>query len=385
MTTLQPLLPHKRDQSLDMLRGFALAGVLFVFCTGDLEAPKNHVNTLLDEIIVWPKWILVENRMYNMLILIFGIGFSVQVNKAMQKQESLVPVFVRRLTGLLIIGFLHAILLSNRDILIFYGLAGFALLPARNFSNRQLLVFMILVFLILISPVIDILFKSPWQEIKTLREPNDLWGHLRYNWIYFKEYHQLYAVYVDMLAHFLLGFYIGRISLLQKIQNDKKFRNKIFLVAFISSMLLGPMEYAWADPIAYTAVYKMNIPWQKFLANTGLRFLWQLWMLASVALYISILIYLWVNRKTQEWLKPLGKFGQIALSNYLIQSIILVPYALLFNKFGNTPPFEGFILFLIVLVLQLLFSSWWLKRFRLGPFEWLLRSFTYFKWQPLKN
>ena len=224
-----------------------------MFCTGDLEAPKDHVNTLLNEIIVWPKWILVENRMYNMLILIFGIGFSVQVNKAMQKQESLVPVFVRRLAGLLIIGFIHAILLSNRDILLFYGLAGFALLPARNFSNRQLLVFMILVFLILISPVIDLLFKSPWQEIKTLREPNDFWGHLKYNWIYFKEYHQLYAVYVDMLAHFLLGFYIGRISLLQRIQHDKKFRNKLFLVALISSMILGPLEYAWADPIGYAA------------------------------------------------------------------------------------------------------------------------------------
>ena len=254
-----------------------------------------------------------------------------------------------------------------------------------SFSNRQLLVFMILVFLILISPVIDLLFKSPWQEIKTLREPNDFWGHLKYNWIYFKEYHQLYAVYVDMLAHFLLGFYIGRISLLQRIQHDKKFRNKLFLVALISSMILGPLEYAWADPIGYAAVSKMNIPWQKFLSTTGLRFLWQLWMLASVTLYISILIHLWVNRKTQKWLKPLGNFGQIALSNYLVQSIILVPYALLFNKFGNTPPFEGFILFLIVLVLQLLFSSWWLKRFRLGPFEWLLRSFTYFKWQPLKN
>lgn len=229
------------------------------------------------------------------------------------------------------------------------------------------------------------LFKSPWQEIKTLREPNDLWGHLRYNWIYFKEYHQLYSVYIDMLAHFLLGFYIGRISLLQKIQNDRKLRNKLFLIAFIGSIILAPLEYAWADPIAYSAVAKMNTPWQKFLSTTGLRFLWQLWMLVSVSLYISILIHFWVDRKTQKWLKPLGNFGQIALSNYLIQSIILVPYALLFNKFGNTPPFEGFIVFLIVLVLQLLFSRWWLKRFRLGPFEWLLRSFTYFKWQPLKK
>jgi uncharacterized protein len=39
----------------------------------------------------------------------------------------------------------------------------------------------------------------------------------------------------------------------------------------------------------------------------------------------------------------------------------------------------GFAIFLAV------FSTWWLKRFRFGPFEWLLRSFTYWKWQPMKK
>ena len=75
-----------------------------------------------------------------MLILIFGIGFHVQLEKAKQNNTSLVPVFTRRLIGLLILGFIHAILLSTRDILMFYAIAGAVLLLVRNASSRQLLV-----------------------------------------------------------------------------------------------------------------------------------------------------------------------------------------------------------------------------------------------------
>jgi uncharacterized protein len=110
---------------------------------------------------------------------------------------------------------------------------------------------------------------------------------------------------------------------------------------------------------------------------------WQAWIMICVLFYITILVGLSSNNHFKRWLQPLAAFGQMALSNYLIQSLILVPYALLFDKFNNTPPLQGFILFLIVFIFQLLFSVWWLKRFRFGPFEWLLRSFTYWKWQPI--
>jgi uncharacterized protein len=112
---------------------------------------------------------------------------------------------------------------------------------------------------------------------------------------------------------------------------------------------------------------------------------WELWMLVSVTLYITTLFSLWTSVKRRRLLNPLASFGQMALSNYLIQSIILVPYLLAFDKYNNVPPFNGFILFLIVLALQLLFSGWWMNRYLMGPFEWLLRSFTYWHWQPLKR
>ena len=116
-----------------------------------------------------------------------------------------------------------------------------------------------------------------------------------------------------------------------------------------------------------------------------MRSIWQIWMFVSVTLYSTLLISLLVSDKTKKYLKPLAAFGQMALSNYLMQSLLLVPYLLLFNKYDNLPPLNGFILFVVVLAMQLSFSAWWMARYKMGPFEWLLRSFTYWKWQPLKR
>lgn len=385
MTTLQPLAQGNRDQTLDILRGFALAGVLFVFCVSDIGVAKGYTNSIWDELIAWPKWVLIEGRMYGMLIVIFGIGFSVQVNKAIQKGESLVPVFLRRLTGLLIIGFIHAILISNRDILMFYALAGFALLPARNFSNRQLIIFMIIVLFSLVTPVIKMISGNPWKDAGDLTQPNNVYDHLKFNWRYFKAYHQLYGIYIDMLFHFLLGFYLHRAGFFDKLKTNKKFRNKLLLVTSICFLILGTGYYMWVDPVIWAFVIKTESPLQKFLTLTFINTYWQGWVICSVFFYILILIALSSKDHLKNCFKPLAAFGQMALSNYLIQSLILVPYALWFNKFNNMPAFNGFALFLVAFALQLLFSVWWLKKYKLGPFEWLLRSFTYWKWQSVKK
>jgi uncharacterized protein len=105
---------------------------------------------------------------------------------------------------------------------------------------------------------------------------------------------------------------------------------------------------------------------------------------ACVTLYATVLISLARSAKGR-WLLPLASFGQMALSNYLIQSLVLVPYFLLTNKFKTVAPTEGLILFIVFFALQLLFSTWWMKKYTMGPFEWVLRSFTYWKWQPLKK
>jgi uncharacterized membrane protein YeiB len=119
-----------------------------------------------------------------------------------------------------------------------------------------------------------------------------------------------------------------------------------------------------------------------FFLALAFRTLWELWMLISAILYGILLIILASKIKGKKILTPLASFGQMALSNYLIQSLMLVPYLLITDKIRVIAPTEGLITFVIVITLQLIFSQWWMSKYKFGPFEWLLRSFTYWKWQP---
>lgn len=382
-TTLQPLSQADRDTSLDMLRGFALAGVLLTFCAGDVGVSTTYTNSFLDEAVKWTKWILIENRMYTMLIIIFGIGFHVQLEKAKKKGVSLVPIFTRRLIGLLLLGFVHAILLSTRDILMFYGIAGIVLLLVRNATNRQLFVIIAMIFFVIVPIVAR--FQGGGFKAFSLIQPNNYADHIVHNWQFFKLYHQIYFIYCEMIMYFMLGYILGRVDLLKKLRTNRKFRSRLLIASLIGTAILIPVHYFWLINVFRGFVLGLHYSWEKFLAATFVRTLWLLWMLVSVTLYVTTLISLWNSAKAKKWLNPLSAFGQMALSNYLIQSLILVPYLLAFDKYNNLPPFNGFILFLIALAAQLLFSGWWMARYTMGPFEWLLRSFTYWKWQPIKK
>ena len=381
-TALQPLSQTNRDTTLDLLRGFALAGVLLTFCITDVGAGANYKSTLLDDIVNWPKFLLIENRMYTTLIIVFGIGFYVQLEKARQKNVSINAPFTRRLMGLLLIGFAHAIILSTRDVLMFYGIAGLFLLPMRNLSNRWLVAIIAIIFIVII-PLVSMVADG--YQVFEFPKPNNYIDHLKHNWKVFTLYHQIYPIYFEMLFHFMLGFIIGRTGFLQRMTTDKILRRKLLIGSLIGAAILIPGCFFWLPKLFRQVVTGLPYMWQKIALATGYRLIWQVCMIACVTLYSTSLISLWRTRRGKILLTPLAAFGQMTLSNYLIQSIILVPYLLLFDKYDNLPPFSGFILFLITLGLQLVFSSWWMARYTMGPFEWLLRSFTYWKWQRIKK
>lgn len=381
---LQPLSASNRDKNLDILRGFALAGVLFIFCVSDNAPSYGYADTVFDETISWFKWIFVESRMYTMLIIIFGIGFHVQLEKAKQQIEPLTPAFSRRIIGLLILGFIHATILSSRDILMFYGAAGAALLLVRNASVKQLLLFMVLLFYVIV-PIIQYNVPNAWPKAAALKEPNEYGDYLQYNWQFFIYYHQVYTIYTEMLLYFMLGFILSKSGIFQKIKTHNLFRLRLLIVSIIGAMLFIPFWYYWVPNNLENALSGVTDKKIQVLISFAYRTLWLVWMVVSVMMYATILISAATKFIGKTILSPLAAFGQMALSNYLIQSIILVPYLLIADKIKGIAPSEGLITFAVVLALQLVFSQWWMSRYRFGPFEWLLRSFTYWKWQPNKK
>ena len=381
MSSLQPLSPSQRDTSLDILRGFALAGVLLTFCITDTRSAPGYTKTFLDELIDWPKWLLIESRMYTMLITIFGIGFHIQLQKARRKEVAFAPVFLRRIIGLLILGFLHAIFLSTRDILMFYGISGAVLLLLRNAKTWQL--WTVMGFIFVASPLIMNYFQEGYKAF-SLTQANNYSDHIRHNWEFFLLYHQVYLIYGEMLLYFMLGYMLSSSGIFDRLKNDKKLRRRLLVISLIGTAVLIPLNYYYLPGI-FPLFRNIKPQWVLYTAVLGVRLAWQACMMVSVMLYAVLLLGLYKTVKGRKWLSPLAAFGQMSLSNYLIQSIVLVPYLLAFDKYDNMPPFNGFVLFLCMLALQIVFSNWWMARYVLGPFEWLLRSFTYWRWQKIRR
>jgi uncharacterized protein len=115
--------------------------------------------------------------------------------------------------------------------------------------------------------------------------------------------------------------------------------------------------------------------------------LFNLGQLVLAAGYLGVVVLLVGRPSGHAVLKPLAPFGRMALTNYIMQSAILV---LLFHGYagglyGSVPRAQQMLVVVAIVVVQILFSSWWLKHFRFGPLEWLWRSATYMSWQPLRR
>jgi uncharacterized protein len=103
--------------------------------------------------------------------------------------------------------------------------------------------------------------------------------------------------------------------------------------------------------------------------------------------HLSLIMLLYKNNVFGFLWKWLSKVGQMAFTNYLMQSIICVTifYGFGFGVFGTLERYQWYIVVASVWVFQIIFSNVWLRYFRFGPFEWLWRSITYWKKQPMKK
>jgi uncharacterized protein len=107
-----------------------------------------------------------------------------------------------------------------------------------------------------------------------------------------------------------------------------------------------------------------------------------------LAFAYAAVVLLWVDSgRLRAVAKALAAAGQMALTNYLTESVVLgfVFYGYGFGWFGRIGPAGGLMMAVILYGLQLSFSELWLQRYRFGPVEWLWRSLTYGQWQTLQR
>ncbi|MGH9602278.1 MAG: DUF418 domain-containing protein [Terriglobales bacterium] len=406
MPVLAPVSASERLEEVDLLRGWALLGILLVnmhffswpLFTIFLKRQWENPADLWAEIAIG---FFAQGKFYTLFSFLFGFGFSIFLLKGEQKGRSAMGLFARRLLVLMAIGVVHAFLIWAGDILLLYAMVGFLLFLFRKTKSRTLLIWWCILTL---APMLlmgtgvlaahfdpgtaaDMQKDGAVQEAKlrtVIAEAERVMPSGSFTEITRIRSLELFTFYQFMpffapsvLAMFLLGLYAGRQGILHRVREHLPLFRKLRLAGF----LLGV-------PLSAVAVWAMYH--SSMLVPSPIGLLGGLAGALGAPLlglgYASFWVLLYQDAKWKARLGPMTQMGRVALTNYLLQSLICttVFYGTGLGLFGRYGPAMTLPLVFVIYFAEMALSVWWLKRFQFGPAEWLWRSLTYAKVQPMR-
>ena len=373
--SLEPVLPGERSAELDVIRGFALFGVLLAYTVWNLGAPPEQTWSATDRALNPVLAFAVDSKAFSLFTFLFGLGFAIQLSRARARGASVAPVYSRRLIVLLVIGLLHALLLRNGDVLVPYAVLGFALLAARNSSGSTLALLAVASFLYpYLARAAGEAAGFPFVE----RPETEGMGHLEANLLWLRYwYANAIFEWPAMLPLFFLGLHFGRRPLRDSLGRPAPELARVL----VGGLVLAALAYTARGPLAATWP-GTSLPLARQIT---LGFLWTAHAWSLAAAYAVSLVLLLRRPAGRRVLAPIGAVGRMALTNYLLQALLIVPACIVFGLYDRVTPTLGVFLALAVGAVQVPASSWWLRRFRFGPVEWIWRSLTYGRPQPMRG
>jgi len=399
---------NERISIIDAFRGFALAGIVlthmvehYIAAMAPPDLAASFAPGPIDQIIQGLMFILITGKFFALFSFLFGLSFFIQMDRAARKEVDFRVRFVWRLVILLLIGYLHS-LFYRGDILTIYAILGFFLVFFYNVRSSLLLAMAAILLLgagryavfalyggATIIPGGDLAPDSSQYVVYfdalmngSLRDvfaSNAINGHLTKMEFQVNFFGRWYLTF----AFFLLGLWAGRIRLFQRLgelQGSFKKALWVSVACMIGFMIAtaflfsqgsgeneGPQFDRWSDMFALTALDLFNFS------------------LTIALLCTFVLIF---SRPTGG--KVLGKlapYGRMALTNYFMQTVFgtFILYHWGLGLMTELPNSQTLLIALGIITAQVIFSSWWLSRFRYGPLEWLWRSGTYLAWQQLRR
>lgn len=397
---------QKKDRiiSLDVLRGVALLGILVMNIQGFAMPEAAYANpTVYGDLtganrLVWMfSHLFFDMKMMNLFAILYGAGIILLTERLEKRGEKVVGLHYRRTFWLLLIGLAHAYFLWVGDILVTYALTALIIVWFRKFRPRTLIICSLIFFTIgtflMVGTGISMDFMPP-ESAAELRadwnpEPNHISDELiayRGSWqdqneyrfpssIEFQTVGFLFFMFWRTAGLMLLGMALYKWGVLSAKLSRRTYR----LLALVGlSVGLSIVGYGMAQIMADE--------WSFNSSRFGMIGQFNYWGSIPVSLGYIGAICLILLRVGQNWLtNRLAAVGRMALTNYLLQTIIATTifYGHGFGLFGDVERVGQLLITLGVWAFQLIFSQWWLSRFRFGFFEWIWRSLTYWKVQPL--
>jgi uncharacterized protein len=408
----EPLRPRPGKQRLvvlDVLRGFALFGILLVNVLGfsgvrAMGAEAEGIDRLVFEFIRF----FAQAKFLSLFAVLFGIGFTMQLASLQRQGAGLFPLYWRRLAALFVIGLLHT-RLEPAEVLAVYALCGAVLVLFRDVTWKVvLLVGVVLTGLpylhtAVVTPayVADPAAQmAPEVPAETAAEPdaedemhawNPYLGGLAikvhsggsfadvvaYNHEFTaRRWTTSWVSYLWMtipLPLMMFGMLIGRSEILTRIAEERRRLKRVFGFGLAGGVGLGALVFFLYDLAGKDG---WN-PWVAFPADWGFG-LSGLVMAMAYAAGLLLLLQRPVGAILEATLAPVGR---MALTNYLLQTVICTSlfFGYGFGLYGRVGAATVGLIAVAIFAIQVVFSRLWMRTFQYGPVEWLWRTVTYWR------
>lgn len=418
-TQLGPVPESSRIRALDVARGFALLGIFLVNIESFSQPLGEFMRTapppdatFAETVAFYFVKVLCEGKFYPLFSMLFGIGFALQFDRAVQANRRFIGVGLRRLGILFLFGVTHALAFWYGDVLHLYAVTGVLLLLLIKCRARTLLIIASILLIIgIIGAGVIALLVGATPPPPPMRDPpphfddpfGTLWKALANEklndgpaaplWIQtesqvYREgpYLQLFLfrmmTWLIMAAFEMFGsfLFIGALFLFGAAMlksgvfdpGNVAIRRRLFLVGITLGL---PCSIAAAIVMQLLPTTAGRVVAGLLTAATG-----PLLSLAYLMGWSLVVDFGWWPRLTSA----MANAGRMALTNYLSQTVIATTifYFYGFALFGRTTGPQRLGIVFAVYAMQLVLSSIWLQFFRFGPMEWLWRTLTYGQLQP---
>lgn len=394
----------KRIESIDILRGFSLLGIIIVHMVEQYYAgpmPEEHYavsRPFADQFTQALVGVLVIGKFYMIFSFLFGLSFFIQFSKSNSDENFLVR-FTWRLVLLFAIGMIHS-LHYRGDILTIYAVLGIGLLLFYRLPDKVLLWIAILLILNVPTAIVrgfHLLFSE--GEFNPFGQLDQSQLQLYYNTVKSGTYLEiLQANFFELSGKFdfqiasgrayitfglfLLGIYAGRKNFFANVNEKRRLLKDTRFFAWmgiIFSLVAGLLFFGG------TQVFAVKVS-ESIVALVG-GLLFDVFNACLATIYV-MWIQLWLQKERgHKILMNLYPVGRMGLTTYLMQTVfgtlIYFSYGLgMLNEFGALVAFG---LALVLFGLQIVFAKWWFTRFAYGPVEWVWRNLTYFKVYPIAS
>jgi uncharacterized protein len=400
-----PVAPSERIISLDVLRGFAILGILIMNIQSFSMIEAAYINpAAYGSLLGLNKWVWIlshifaDRKFMSIFSILFGAGIVLFTSKAESKGLPSAGLHYRRIFYLFIIGMMHAYLLWYGDILVAYSICAIFAYLFRRIIPKKLLIIGILIFSV--SSLLYFFFgwSMPYWPKESLQGTMSFWNPgiekvsaeisaYRGGWLPQMSHRIPASISFQTFIFFILtGWRAGGLMLvgmafykwgILSAKHSKRFYYTLMSTGFVIGIPIIVYGIVCNFAENWTMKYSMFLGWQ-----------YNYWGSLFITLgYICLIMLICKSEVLEKLTRPFAAVGRMALTNYLMQTVIctLIFYGHGFGLFGKVERTQQILFVFGIWVFQIIVSPIWLRYFRFGPAEWLWRTLSYQKIQPMRN